>query len=43
MKPYPVLLVAAGCALLQTACKHTPPADVAAVVNGHSIAYAELE
>jgi peptidyl-prolyl cis-trans isomerase SurA len=43
MKPYPVLLLAAGCALFQVACKHTPPTNVAAVVNGHSITYVELE
>jgi peptidyl-prolyl cis-trans isomerase SurA len=43
MKLHPVLLLAAGCALFQVACKHTPPANVAAVVNGHPITYVELE
>ena len=43
MKPNPVLLLVASCALFQVACKHAPPANVAAVVNGHPITYAELE
>jgi len=43
MKSNLVLLLAAGCALFQAACKHAPPANVAAVVNGHPITYMELE
>jgi len=43
MKPNPVLLLAAACALVLAACKHSPPADVAAVVNGHPITYTQLE
>jgi peptidyl-prolyl cis-trans isomerase SurA len=43
MKPNPFLLLVAGCALFQAACKHAPPANVAAVVNGHPITYTELE
>ena len=37
----PVLAVAV--ALTQIACKHAPPPNVAAEVNGHAITYAELE
>jgi len=43
MKLNLALILTAGCALLQVACKHAPPANVAAVVNGHSITYVELE
>jgi len=43
MKPTPGLLLAAGCILFQASCKHAPPANVAAVVNGHPITYMELE
>jgi peptidyl-prolyl cis-trans isomerase SurA len=42
MKPYFVVAAAAG-ALLLAACKHTPPANVAAEVNSHAITYAQLE
>ena len=38
-----VFLAAGIAALLQTSCKHTPPANVAAEVNGHAITNAELE
>jgi peptidyl-prolyl cis-trans isomerase SurA len=39
-----LLSLAAGAALLfLAACKHTPPANVAAEVNGHAITNAELE
>ena len=43
MKPFFVLLIAVLAALLQLSCRSTPPAGVAAAVNGHAITYAELE
>jgi len=39
MKLIPVV----AAALTLAACKHTPPANVAAEVNGHAITYAELD
>jgi len=39
----PLLYLAAAAALTFAACKHSPPADVAAEVNGHAITNAELE
>jgi peptidyl-prolyl cis-trans isomerase SurA len=36
-------LTAVAAALTLAACKHTPPADVAAEVNSHSITYQELD
>lgn len=38
-------LSALGCAglLVLSGCKHTPPANVAAIVNGYSITYADLD
>jgi peptidyl-prolyl cis-trans isomerase SurA len=38
-----VFFLAALGALTQAACKHAPPANVAAMVNGHPITYTELE
>ena len=38
-----VFFLAAVGALTQAACKHAPPANVAAMVNGHPITYTELE
>ena len=38
-----VFFLAALCALTQSACKHAPPANVAAMVNGYPISYTELE
>jgi peptidyl-prolyl cis-trans isomerase SurA len=43
MKRYFVLLTAVAAALSFVACKHTPPANVAAEVNGHAITNAELD
>jgi peptidyl-prolyl cis-trans isomerase SurA len=40
---YCALFLAAVGVLTQAACKHTPPANVAAMVNGHAITYTELE
>jgi peptidyl-prolyl cis-trans isomerase SurA len=37
----PALVVAAALAI--GACSHSAPANVAAIVNGHSITYAELD
>ena len=34
---------AAAAAFALAACKHTPPANVAAEVNGHAISYQELD
>src|SRR2546423_11747255 len=42
MKRIPVALAAVA-ALALAACKHTPPANVAAEVNGHAITNAELD
>jgi peptidyl-prolyl cis-trans isomerase SurA len=38
-----VFFLAAAGVLTQAACKHAPPANVAAMVNGHAITYTELE
>jgi len=38
-----VFFLAAASVLTQAACKHAPPANVAAMVNSHPITYAELE
>jgi peptidyl-prolyl cis-trans isomerase SurA len=38
-----VVFFAALGVLSQAACKHTPPANVAAMVNGHPITFTELE
>jgi peptidyl-prolyl cis-trans isomerase SurA len=38
-----VFLLAAFGALALVACKHAPPANVAAMVDGHAITYTELE
>src|SRR3982750_3308392 len=38
-----VLFSAVAAALSLAACKHTPPANVAAEVNGHAITNAELD
>ncbi|MDE3167461.1 MAG: SurA N-terminal domain-containing protein, partial [Acidobacteriota bacterium] len=39
-----LLSLAAGAAIFGlSACKHSPPANVAAEVNGHAITYAELD
>jgi peptidyl-prolyl cis-trans isomerase SurA len=43
MYRYYVLFFAALSVLTQAACKHAPPANVAAMVNGHPITYTELE
>lgn len=43
MKRYFVLLAAASSALILGSCKHTPPAGVAAEVNGRAITDAELD
>src|SRR5918911_1572874 len=43
MKRSLVLCTAAAAALTLAACKHTPPANVAAEVNGYSITNAELD
>ena len=43
MKRILVVLAAGAAALCLAACKHSPPANVAAVVNGHAITIAELE
>jgi peptidyl-prolyl cis-trans isomerase SurA len=40
---YCALFLAAVGVLTQAACKHTPPANVAAMVNGHAITYTDLE
>ena len=42
MKPF-FVAAAAAAALLLAACKHTPPANVAAEVNSYAITYGELE
>ena len=43
MKPPFAVLLAVLAALLQISCRNTPPAGVAAVVNGHAITYTELD
>jgi len=43
MKRTPLSLAAGAFALLLAACKHTPPANVAAEVNGHAITTAEMD
>ena len=43
MKHHPVVFMAVAAALTLVSCKHSPPASVAAQVNGHSITYAELD
>lgn len=43
MKRLLVILTAAAAVLTSASCKRTPPANVAAEVNGHSITYAELD
>jgi peptidyl-prolyl cis-trans isomerase SurA len=43
MRRIDVVFFAALCALTQAACKHAPPANVAAMVNGQAITYTELE
>lgn len=43
MKRSVLLIVAAAAAFLLGSCKRTPPANVAAEVNGHAITIAELE
>lgn len=43
MKPPFAVLLAVLAALLQLSCRNTPPAGVAAVVNGHAITYTELD
>jgi len=43
MKRYFVLFPAVAAALALASCKHTPPANVAAEVNGHAIKNDELE
>jgi peptidyl-prolyl cis-trans isomerase SurA len=43
MKRYFVLFTAVAATLPFTACKHTPPVNVAAEVNGHAITNAELD
>ena len=42
MRMLPVALMAAGLFLFSAACKRSQPANVAAVVNGRAITYAEL-
>ena len=43
MKRLLVVLAAGAAALSLASCKHTPPANVAAEVNGHAITLAELD
>jgi peptidyl-prolyl cis-trans isomerase SurA len=43
MKRILVVLAAVAAALSLASCKHSPPANVAAEVNGHAITMAELE
>jgi peptidyl-prolyl cis-trans isomerase SurA len=43
MKRLIVLLPAAAALLVSASCKRTPPANVAAEVNGHAITFAELD
>jgi peptidyl-prolyl cis-trans isomerase SurA len=43
MKPFLVLMVAVLAAIGLLSCRSTPPAGVAASVNGHAITYAELD
>ena len=43
MKRLLVVLAAGAAALILASCKHSPPADVAAEVNGHAITMAELD
>jgi peptidyl-prolyl cis-trans isomerase SurA len=43
MKPASVLMIAVLAAFSMLSCRRTPPAGVAAAVNGHAITYAELE
>src|SRR3954452_5633123 len=43
MKRQFVLFAAVAAALTFASCKHTPPANVAAEVNGHAIKNADLE
>ena len=43
MKRFLVVLAAGAAALSLASCKHSPPANVAAEVNGHAITYAELD
>src|ERR1035438_5582891 len=43
MKRLLVVLAAGAAALVLASCKHSPPADVAAEVNGHAITMAELD
>ncbi len=43
MKRTPVVLAAVAAALSLASCKHSPPANVAAEVNGHAITLAELD
>ncbi len=43
MKRIPVVLAAVAAALSLASCKHSPPANVAAEVNGHAITLAELD
>ena len=40
---YCAMFLAAVGVLTQAACRHTPPANVAAMVNSHAITYTELE
>jgi len=42
MKHYFVLLAAVG-TLTLVSCKHTPPPNVAAEVNGQAITYSDLD
>ena len=43
MKRLLVVFAAGVAALSLASCKHSPPADVAAEVNGHAITMAELD
>src|SRR5260370_12474952 len=43
MKRIPVVLAAVAAALSLASCKHSPPANVAAEVNGHAITLAEMD
>src|ERR1039457_7054181 len=43
MKRLLLVLAAGAAALYLASCKHSPPADVAAEVNGHAITMAELD
>src|ERR1700685_3856127 len=43
MKRYFALLAAVAASVTLGSCKHTPPAGVAAEVNGHPISYDKLE